>query len=386
MKFSILTFGCRAGQCDSDKLMTALLCAGHTLVTASAADVVFIKACMVTQKAEDDSLRAVRKYRDGCRVILTGCATDAAKAEAEFIPIKQLIAEYETDGLQSLKQERYPAKTRTRCFAKIQNGCNRSCGYCIVPSVTGTPESMPLLEFRELCRRESEYYKEIVLTGINLLMYADGIVEAVSTAARFFPRVRLSSVEPDLLTESDIAALAKIPQFCESFHMSLQSGSDKILRAMSRLYTAEEYAEKVALLRRTFKNCGITADIIVGYPGETREDFEESYEFARHMRFAKLHVFPYSPRAGTAAWSMPNQITAAEKTYRAQKLRGLSETLEAEFLREQRGQVSEILIEKPPKSLLKQYKTVSVGHSRSFCRFVLPETNYAAGEIVLYTA
>ena len=252
-----------------------------------------------------------------------------------------------------------PDEDRTRAFIKIEDGCDRFCSYCIIPTARGRVRSLSCEDIREQSEAcFADGHREIVLTGINLGCYGQDLglslfdaVKAVSESG--VPRIRLSSLEPEMITDELIEKLGKIPALCPHFHLSLQSGSDEILRKMNRKYTTEQYLQVVEKLREVFPECAITTDIIVGFPFESDEDFQKSVEFAKKIGFAKIHVFPYSLRKGTIAAEMP-QIQPSVRTERTRQLMNIAEILEDEFLRSRRGKEGVLLIEKPQSELYSQ--------------------------------
>ena len=241
---------------------------------------------------------------------------------------------------------------RTRAFVKIQDGCDRYCSYCIIPYARGPLRSKPVEDMMaELKQLAAHGYQEIVLVGINLLCYGKDLgirlIDAAEAACRVegISRVRLSSLEPELLSLEDLERLAALPQFCPQFHLSLQSGCDRTLRTMNRHYNSEEYRRLVEDIRRAFPNPSITTDIMVGFPGETREDFEASVCFAQEMGLAKAHVFIYSPRPGTRAAEMADQVPQAEKKARSLRMIEVTDQTRRAFLRSQVGREEPVLFE-----------------------------------------
>ncbi len=235
---------------------------------------------------------------------------------------------------------------------KIQEGCDRRCAYCIIPSVRGPVRSMELSAVVEEARRLSEAgYPEIVLTGIHLASYGRGtehsLIEAVEAAANIVPRVRLGSLEPPVVTGEFAKRLAALQQLMPQFHLSLQSGSASVLRRMRRSYTPEIYIGAVKRLRDAMPGCAITTDVLTGFPGETEEEARETLDFVRDCAFARIHVFPYSRRAGTEADAMPDQVPEAVKKARARELIALGNRLEEQFVSNLVGGEEDVLFEGP---------------------------------------
>ena len=240
----------------------------------------------------------------------------------------------------------------TRAFIKIQDGCNRFCSYCIIPYARGRVRSKSIEDIKDEAKLIAESgYKEIVLTGINLSLYGTDIdsnlCEAVeaTASAQGIERLRLGSLEPEYLDENVLKRLSEVKAFCPQFHLSLQSGCDKTLKDMNRNYTSAEYATIVSNIRRFWSNPSITTDVMVGFAGETDEDFESSKAFVQSIGFAKVHVFPYSKREGTKAFDMTNHLTNAVKTQRAAIMGEAVEISRRDFLKTQIGTINKVLFE-----------------------------------------
>ena len=253
---------------------------------------------------------------------------------------------------------------RTRAHLKIQEGCDRYCTYCIIPYARGplrsrTPENIR----KNLLLLAGQGYREVVLTGIHLMSYGKDmgwkvdLTDAIAQAQDIdeIRRIRLGSLEPQLLTEQFVAALRDDPKVCRQFHLSMQSGSDTVLKRMNRRYDTEAYRKCVDMLREAMPGCAITTDVIAGFPGETEQEHEQTKEFVRSIGFSRIHVFPYSRREGTPAYSMPNQIPNAEKTRRAAELIKIGEELETRYLEEFVGTVQEVLLEEQENGLMSGY-------------------------------
>lgn len=381
MKVAFFTLGCKVNQYESQAMAQRLESNGFTVVDhTESADVYIINSCTVTAESDRKTRQTVRRFKKAhpeSIVVLTGCmpqaAPDAGKnlSEADIVIgnksnrfIYDYIMQYingsgrilAVDGHKS--GEAFTGDTitsfreRTRANVKIEDGCNRFCSYCIIPYARGRVRSKPLDILKaEIAALEKNGFCEIVLVGINLSAYGtdigSDIVEAVELAASFdgIKRVRLGSLEPDHITDEIIERLAKIPKFCPQFHISLQSGCDETLRRMNRHYDSEEYYRLCQKLRNTFDGATLTTDVMVGFAGETAEDFEKSLEFVRKVGFEKVHVFPYSKRPGTPAAKMPNQVENAEKSRRAAIMASETEKIRAAFLESQIGKVLEVLPE-----------------------------------------
>ena len=239
--------------------------------------------------------------------------------------------------------------TKTRADLWVQNGCNNFCTYCIIPYIRGREVSFPLEDVEKQVRKLEKEAKEIVVTGINLSAYgkdiegSDGLIEIARLFKNSPSRFRFSSLEVNVVTDKFLAELATFPNFCEHFHLSLQSGGNNTLKKMNRHYTKEQYLEKVEMIRKYFPNAGITTDIIIGFPTETEEDFEESLAFAKTVNFSEMHIFPYSKRDGTVAATFKNIATNVAE--RVQKMTTQAKQMQLEFITKNCGLTHEVIIE-----------------------------------------
>lgn len=378
MRFVIQTFGCKVNQYESIGISNAMTAAGFTETEdIAAADIVIINSCTVTETGSKKACRGVRAAKAAnpkAAVVLAGCfpqafPKEAKESGADIIAgtsgrnnLPQLIkaffagnSAYEIPDIPRSYEELDFCRTtgKTRAFVKIEDGCDRFCSYCIIPYARGRVRSRSLESIREevaACVRDG--HKEIVLVGINLSCYGKdtgkSLADAVEAAASFpeILRVRLSSLEPELLDEEMCRRLASCKKLCPHFHLSLQSGCDETLRRMNRHYTSEEYFEIVSRLRRYFPYCAITTDIMVGFAGETEEEFQKSLAFAERVGFAKIHVFTYSVREGTAAAKRTDHIPENIKAERYKLMSQLDRRLSGEFLGAQVGKTTEIIVQK----------------------------------------
>ncbi len=381
MKAAFYTLGCKVNQYETQAMSQALENHGFEIIDCSEkADVYVINSCTVTAESDRKTRQTVRHFKKqnpDSIVVLTGCMPQAfPEAGRELVQAdivmgnksNRFLHEYIIKFINTrnrifavdehAKGDPFCGDTitdfreRTRASVKIEDGCNRFCSYCIIPYARGRVRSKPLDELKsEIASLESNGFSEIVLVGINLSAYGTdcgkNIVDAVKTAASFdgIKRVRLGSLEPDHISDEIIEELTKIPEFCPQFHISLQSGCDKTLKRMNRHYTCEDYRQLCRKLRSSFTDTTITTDIMVGFAGETDEDFVESVEFAKEIGFEKVHVFPYSIRQGTPAAKMPDQVEKSEKSRRASIMIEETEKIRADFLKNQIGKTLEILPE-----------------------------------------
>lgn len=356
MTFNIITFGCKVNQCESENIKKSMTQSNFNFISEyERAKVVIINSCTVTGESDRklrQMINRIKRVNKDCILILTGCMPQAepdvardmenvdivvGNADKAFIPeiLNNYLEEHKRivkiDSIKNLVKFENVAvnhlQDRCRAFLKIQDGCNRFCSYCIIPYARGRVRSKPLDEIKkdiEIMAKNN--YKEVVLVGINLSSYGMDLgcdlFDAVNTISKVpgIERIRLGSLEPDLMTDDLINKLSDEPKLCPQFHLSLQSGSDRVLKNMRRRYNRNEYLEVIRKLDTKFKNAVFTTDIMVGFPGETEEDFEDTLKIIDEAQFLKVHVFPYSPRPGTLAFSMRNQINGNVKSERVKKI------------------------------------------------------------------
>lgn len=418
MRVSFYTLGCKVNQNETGALAQLFEASGYTVVdTEEAADVYVVNSCTVTNFGDQKSrkwLRRQKREHPGAVTVLTGCYPQAfpeeaaAIAEADVVTgsgnrrailaaVQQVLdgtAERVVDIRPHEKGEKFEElpmdrfAEHTRAFVKVEDGCNRRCAYCVIPRARGPvrsrAESSILEELRRLVQTG---YREVVLTAISLPSYGTdtgtGLAELVEHAAAIpgIDRIRLGSLDPDMLTDEDIRRLAAVPQLCPQFHLSLQSGCDKTLRAMRRPYTTAQYAEVVEKLRKAFgeEELSLTTDVIVGFPGETEEDFEASMAFVTAQRFLKVHVFPYSRRSGTPAYDFPDQIPEHEKEARSRRMNEAVEAVRAEEAAAMQGRKAEVLLETPLSN------TLFTGYTKQYLPVVVTAPGYKSGDIVTVT-
>ncbi|MCM1054787.1 MAG: tRNA (N(6)-L-threonylcarbamoyladenosine(37)-C(2))-methylthiotransferase MtaB [Bacteroides sp.] len=380
MNFLILTQGCKVNQYDSGIISAAMLSEGYTRAEENdIPDIVIVNTCTVTENGDKKARRLISKLRrdyPSAIVVVTGCYPQAFPEEAaldkyadivtgnsENKSIPSLIAEFAESRAQKscvkpherefYEPEEFFHSDKTRAFVKIEDGCDRFCSYCIIPAARGRIRSRGLDNIvKEIRFHAADGHKEIVLTGINLSCYGSDIglslYDAVKAAAEepLIERVRLSSLEPELLTPKEINRLASVEKLCPHFHLSLQSGCDSTLKRMNRHYTAAEYEEITENLRKAFPGCAVTTDIMTGFAGETEAEFESSLRFAERIGFARIHVFTYSVRPGTAAALMPNQVPERVKAERYNRMTELARRSRRSFFEKNLGTVHKALIER----------------------------------------
>ena len=321
-RVAIETLGCKLNQAESESLRRELANSGCRIVTSrETADIFVLNSCTVTHVADRKGrqiLRQARRLSPAAKIVVIGCYAGLPTQQSSAIEgIDLWVGNAEkAELIKILVQKGWIPRTgmkvdagfqnRTRTFIKAQDGCNNYCSYCIVPTVRGREKSLPpQLVVDEIGKRAAEGYQEAVLTGTEIGRYNFSEIDIVGLVRKILTethirRLRLSSLQPHEITPA-LVELWQNSRLCRHFHLSLQSGSDSVLRRMKRQYTAEQYAEKVNYLRKVIPEVSITTDVIVGFPGETEYEFQESYEFIRRMKFSRTHVFSYSAREGTEA-------------------------------------------------------------------------------------
>lgn len=383
MTFNIITLGCKVNQYESQLMSELLIENGFTKSDdKNKADITIINTCTVTAVTDAKNRKVLHKARrnnpDGI-VILTGCMPQAFPDRVsdfegcdivlgnkrrsdivdyinEFLIHRTKIINIEFHDNKNAEYENISVHNfdgHTRAFVKIEDGCNRFCSYCIIPYSRGRVRSKKPEVLREEIKQLAEKgYKEIVLVGINLSAYGQGegfdLADAVDIVCEFdeIKRVRLGSFEPEMMYDNLIKRFAKQDKFCPQFHLSLQSGSNGTLKRMRRQYDTGEYMKIVDDLRANFDNASITTDVMVGFAGETDEEFNESLEFVKKVGFSKTHVFPYSRRKGTAADKMDNHLDNRVKEKRSKIMIEATDKLRKEFLKSQVGRVEDVLVER----------------------------------------
>ncbi len=365
MKAVVFTLGCKVNSCESSSIMTGLSEMGYEVSEELVpADVYVINTCAVTKEAEKKSRQAiarVKKQNPNAKIIVTGCASERdpksflGKDGVEVVTgtaCKEKILELiDKNGEFVYPQETcfhelpFAKTTKTRAYVKIQDGCNNFCSYCIIPYLRGRSRSRS----PESILNEIETLKplETVLTAINLSAYnfeGNNLTSLLNSLSTVDCRIRLGSLEENVITEEFLLALKNLKDFAPHFHLSLQSGSDKTLKAMNRKYTAEEFLSGVELIRKYFPNAGITTDVIVGYPTETDDDFIESLNFVKKVDFADVHAFTFSPREGTVAYKLKD-IDGCVKKERLNKMLELKKYLKTRFLSKNMQTIQSVIIE-----------------------------------------
>jgi threonylcarbamoyladenosine tRNA methylthiotransferase MtaB len=365
IKIALDTVGCKLNQAESQLLARQLASAGYRLVAPDdGADVYVLNTCTVTHVADGKCrrlLKQARRRNPSALVVAIGCYAQRARRELSSIKGVDLVLDnnQKMELLPRLEESGYSVRLgasskadfRTRAFVKIQDGCNNFCTYCIVPLVRGGEKSVPLGPvIEEVKDRVAEGYKEVVLTGTEIGAYNDNEVGLKELLQRVLAetgvaRLRLSSLQPQEVTP-ELIGLWRDERLCRHFHLSLQSGSDSVLKRMGRRYSTADYQRAVDLIRGVVPGVAITTDVIVGFPGETDEEFKESYDFCKQIQFARIHVFSYSPRPGTKAADMPGQVDDKVKRERSRRMLTLGRACLRNFRQEFLGKTLMVLWEK----------------------------------------
>lgn len=408
MRVAFYTLGCKVNQYETEVLKTRFQNAGFTVVEDSEpADAYIVNSCTVTASGDRKTRQILHRFarqNPNAVLALCGCMPQAFPETAQILTEAQIVTGAQNraalvdyvkramktgeriidihphqpgEPFEAMRAERF--SEHTRAFVKIEDGCDRWCSYCIIPKARGPIRSKPLDQLKEELEGLAQNgYQEIVLVGINLSSYGKEngwkirLADAVELACSIegICRVRLGSLEPELLLDEDIKRLAAQPKFCPQFHLSLQSGCDETLRRMNRHYDTAFYRELVEKLRQNFPDAAITTDVMVGFAGETEEEFEASRRFVEEIGFAKTHVFAYSIREGTRAAKFPGQLSKKEKEARSRRMMETAEACRRRFEEGLIGQTVEVLFEtqKSPNEMVgyaKNYVPVLVRTSEN---------------------
>ncbi len=385
------TLGCKVNQYETNAMMQKMIEAGYEVVDfETKADIYIINTCTVTNMADKKSrqmLRRVKEINPEAILVAVGCYAQVAKEKLEQIPEIDLILginekndivkyveqasknTYVSDVLHQTEFLDFGDVTyteKTRAVIKVQDGCNQFCSYCIIPYARGRIRSRkPESVIKEITDVAKEGIKEVVITGIHIASYGKDfnteyrLIDLLEEIQKVdgIQRIHLGSLEPTLITEEFVTRLKKLSKICDHFHLSLQSGCDETLKRMNRKYTTNQFRHVVELLRNAYPEVHLTTDVIVGFPGETEEEFNKTYEFLKEIKFYKMHVFKYSPRSGTVAAKMPNQIDGNIKEERSNKLIELSDKNEEEYNQKYIGKEVEVLLEEREGEYLKGHTT-----------------------------
>lgn len=411
-KIAFITLGCKVNMYDTEAMAELFAKKGYEIVDFEEfAHVYLINTCTVTNLGDKKSrqmIRRAKRLNPQSVVVATGCYAQVASDEVSKIEginivigtknrseivetvenyvaekgvlntVSDIMGEKEFEPLQISR-----LTNRTRAYIKIQEGCNRYCTYCIIPYARGPIRSRKSEEVvAEVENLAQNGFKEVVLTGIHVASYgldlgditlAD-IIERVH-AVEGIERIRFSSMEPLAIDEEFVERMKALPKVCDHYHLSLQSGCNRTLKRMNRKYTAEEYAKACQRLRESFPNVAITTDIIVGFPDETEEDFKESLAFAEEMKLEKIHTFPYSPKRGTPAAKMKNQISGEIKSQRSKEMIALSDKMNLDFLKSNIGKTVPVLFEDMEKGYWQ-------GHTTNYIKVIVKSQENLNNKII----
>ena len=403
-KVSFYTLGCKVNQYETNAMAQKFKEAGYEIVDMNddISDICIVNTCTVTNMSDRKSrhsLRRVKEKNPSAIIAAVGCYAQVAKNDLEKMPeidivlgneekanIVQYVEKFITDQnenklieiediankkeFEDMGQITYTEKTRA--FIKVQDGCNQFCSYCIIPYARGRVRSRNAESIiKEITQIAQKGIKEVVITGIHVASYGrdfdneNGLIELLEKINKIegIKRIRLGSLEPKIITEEFMQRLSKLEKICHHFHLSLQSGCDATLKRMNRKYTTAEVKEIIERLRRYYDDVMLTTDIIVGFPGETEEEFETTYQFLKEVKLYKMHVFQYSPRRGTRAAVMPNQVDGNIKEERSKKLIELSNENQKKYNEELIGKEVEVLFEDKE---IEDGKTYFRGHTRNY--------------------
>ncbi len=426
---AFLTLGCKVNSYETEAIKQMFIDEGYNVVNFNEkADIYIVNTCTVTNIADRKSrqmLHRAKKISENSIVVAVGCYVQAAKdildkddkidiviGNNKKKDIVNIINEYNMDKkrknviLDIDNEHEYESlaidnmSEKTRAYIKIQDGCNQFCSYCIIPYARGRSRSREAADiYSEIERLVEKGYKEVVLTGIHLSSYGLDLDSKISYNKELNPgkhllelidgiskykeikRIRLGSLEPRIITEEFVKRLVENEKVCPHFHLSLQSGCDQTLTRMNRQYTSREYLSKCELIRKHFINPSITTDIIVGFPGETDEEFDQTYEFIKKINFYETHIFQYSKRENTKAATMENQISKNTMNVRSKKLMELNTIQRDNFLLNfTESNIQEILLE---ESIIIDGKEYWIGHNERYIKFAVKSENLNCNKIVL---
>ena len=405
-KVAFYTLGCKVNQYETEAMGELFEKAGYQVVdNETGADVYVINTCTVTSLGDRKSrqlIRRAKKENPNAIIAVVGCYSQTAPEEVSNIEgvniilgtnDRNMIVEY-VEKFRDVNERIYAVKDimqirefeemtigeikgKTRAFLKIQEGCNQYCTYCIIPYARGPIRSRkPEDIVKEVHRLAENGFKEVVLTGIHVASYGKDLDEGslLEVLKAIHPiegieRIRLSSLEPTLISEDFVIEISKLRKMCPHFHLSLQSGCDETLKRMNRKYTTAEYREKVALLRKHLPDVSITTDVMVGFPGETGEEFEKTYEFVKEISFSQIHVFKYSPRKGTPAAKYEQQVRAEVKNQRSEKLIALASEDARKYNERFINTRRQVLFEVASHEYEEYYEGLTENYIRVFCKF-----------------
>ena len=408
------TLGCKVNQYETNAMEQQFIKNGYEIVdNTEKADIYIVNTCTVTNMAERKSrqmLRRVKEINQSAILVVCGCYAQVAQKELEKIPeidiilgineknnIVEIVENYEKNHSKNEEVEDVSKQNefldfgdvtyteKNRAVIKVQDGCNMFCSYCIIPYARGRIRSRKIESVvSEVTKIAKQGIKEVVITGIHVASYGKDfenenvrlidLLEAINKVEGI-ERIRLGSLEPTIIDEDFAKRLSKLEKICDHFHLSLQSGCDATLKRMNRKYTTKRYKESTDILRKYYPDVSFTTDVIVGFPGETDEEFNKTYEFLKDIDFYKMHIFKYSPRRGTVAEKMPNQVDGNIKEIRSNKLIELSNQNENRHNEEYIGKKVKVLFEEYEDGFFK-------GHTTNYIMVKVPEEEVQSDEFV----
>ncbi|GIM28076.1 tRNA (N(6)-L-threonylcarbamoyladenosine(37)-C(2))-methylthiotran sferase MtaB [Clostridium polyendosporum] len=434
MKVAFATLGCRVNQYESEAMAEKFIREGYDVVDFDqASDVYVINTCTVTNMGDKKSRQIVgraRRLNAEAIIAVVGCYSQIAPTEVGEIEGVDVVLGTRNKGeivywvhksrdegkkqiqvapvlknnqFEDLNIEEYQDKTRA--FLKIQDGCNSFCSYCLIPYARGAVCSKePAKVIEEVKKLASHNFKEIILSGIHTASYGVDLEEKVTLVDLLemieeidgIERVRIGSIDPTFFTEDVVKRITKLKKLCPHYHLSLQSGCDETLKRMNRKYTSEDYENIVNILRNNIEDVSITTDVIVGFPGENDEEFEKTYDFLKKIKLSKMHVFKYSPRKGTKAATMENQVDGIKKEERSKLLIALNKKNEKEFIEKNIDREMDVLFEQEVSTQPGHYEGYTSNYMRVIASFdcnsvigkilkvslVSAEEDYAVGKII----
>lgn len=414
-KVALYTLGCRVNQYETEAMAESFMKKDYKVVDfEDYADVYVINTCTVTSIGDKKSRQMIRKSKKinpNAVVVAAGCYAQVSPDEVAGIEgvdiivgtadknkIPELVDEYKKEkkqikhvgNIMSIREfedmEIDEYQDKTRAFLKIQDGCDRFCSYCLIPYARGPVRSRkPENILNEVRKLAENGFKEIILSGIHVASYGKDIkdidlvdiIEQISSVEGI-ERIRIGSIDPTFFKSNIISRLSSVEKFCPHFHLSLQSGCDATLKRMNRHYTTAEYGKIVKELREIFSDVSITTDIIVGFPGEVEEEFNETYKFLNKIKLSKIHVFKYSPRKGTKAAELDDQVTPEEKERRSKLIIEMDKRNEKEFIDKFIGHEMDVLFEETENN-------ISKGYTKNYIKVIVHSEEDIAGKIIKVT-
>ena len=396
MKIVTFSLGCKVNKYESESILKDFKEKGYEVSDKlEFADIYIINTCAVTNEAEKKSRQMIarcKKFNPNAKIFVCGCASqkDPEQFLSKGVSLvkgvagkQKMISEIDEEGVKlenlplSYEKMSFSNQSNARVYLKVQDGCNNFCTYCIIPYLRGRSRSRELDDILLEAKKLPVQVKEIVVVGIDVSDFKingeKNLIKLLEELDKLGKRIRLGSLEDGVIQEDFVKRLSKLKNFCPQFHMSLQSGSNSVLKRMNRHYTREQFEKSVELIRKYFPNAGITTDVIVGFPGESDEEFLETKEFVKKVKFSSLHIFPYSHRSGTVASKMKDTDAQVKKN-RVKELEEVDQELFDQFVEENKKNKLSVLIEEKEGEYF-------VGHSKNFIKCYL-QGEFNVGDVV----